>query len=385
MQAERAPKKLSRAIAVAAIILAGILVIMIGSQPANKDYIEYWSTGKLLVHQANPYSANDIFTLEKSQGYTSPRPLVAPNPPWSIFLVWPLGFFNARIGLLLWLCAAVGCILLSAHLLDIPAKDRALIFVFAPAFAAISSGQCSPFFLLGFCIFLRFHNSRPFLAGVSLLLMAMKPHLFLLFWAVLLAESIYRRRFRILMGGTAGLIIGTAFSMCLDPHIWRQYLAMWHQYPPAVGFIPTASMIFRMLISVNRFWLLFVPSGVGILWSIWYFARHRQTWNWKTHGMLLILLTILLSPYAWFSDELVLLPAIAFALTLKPPRRYTTSILLGINVIALVLLTIADAQLSSPAYIWTPVAWLAWFLYATHQPKPRDYDTLMSLANQEAH
>jgi len=75
--------------------------------------------------------------------------------------------------------------------------------------------------------------------------------------------------------------------------------------------------------------------------------------------------TILVSPYEFFSDEIVLLPSILFALGLPARRRHSTSVLFAINCVAL-LIIMAGVQLSSPAYVWTPLAWLAWFLYATH-------------------
>jgi hypothetical protein len=210
--------------------------------------------------------------------------------------------------------------------------------------------------------------------------MAIKPHLFLIFWAVLLVDCIYRRRLAILAGGLSALIAGTAFSMCFDPHVWQHYFTMLHGYGIEQGSLSTASMLFRTLIDVRAFWLLFVPSAFAVLWGLWYYARWRQVWDWRVHGMLLMLVTILVSPYGWFSDEIVLLPSIAFALACSERRRYSIEILLAINSVALLIVMVAHANLSSRAYLWTPLAWLAWFLYAAHGSGRRSQSSLIQRA-----
>jgi len=358
-------KKILRRVAAAAIVLTGLLVISVASDPASKDYISYWSAGRLLLHHADPYSASQVLALEKTQGYSEIKPIIMRNPPWALFLVVPLGFVNPVVGLLLWTIAAAGCILIFIRLLNVSPEDRVFAFLFAPALGAICSGQSSPFLLLGFSLFLRFYQSRPFLAGVSLLLMAIKPHLFLVFWMLLLIDCIYHRRFFILAGGTCALAAGTAFSMYLDVHIWQHYFAMLRASALDTEFFPTISMLFRLLIDSRAGWLLFVPSALAVGWGLVYYARHRHSWDWRIHGMLLMLVSVLVSPYGWFSDEIVLLPSLAFAFTFPEKRRYSMKMLVAINCLALLILLIAHPSLSSYAYLWTPLAWTVWFLYTT--------------------
>jgi hypothetical protein len=199
--------------------------------------------------------------------------------------------------------------------------------------------------------------------------MAIKPHLFLVFWAVLLLDCIYRRRFQVLAGGAAALAAATAFAVCLDPRIWPQYFAMLRASALDHERFPTASMVFRMLISANAVWLLFLPSACAILWAFWYYAQKRQVWDWNTHGMLLMLVAVATSPYGWFTDSIVLLPSIVFALGLPNKSKHTIPILMAINTGALVLLLVFHPPLTSVAYAWLPGSVLAWFLYATRKPR----------------
>jgi hypothetical protein len=352
-----------------AVAFLGILIFCATAHPRSLDFIEYWSSGRLLIHHADPYSPAGVFAMEKAQGYLRPTPLVMLNPPWTLFLVAPLGFGGLRVGLFFWTLTTVACILIAVQLLNVSSKNGAYALFFAPVLASLCSGQSSPFLLLGFALFLRFHRSRPILAGTALLLMAIKPHLFLIFWVVLLVDCIYRRRFLILIGGLSALVAATTFSIYLDTHIWQHYLAMLHSITLIQrGFIPTSSMLFRILIDPKADWLLFLPSVLGILWGFWYYARWRHAWDWKIHGMLLMLVTILASPYGFFTDEVVLLPSIAYALYFPERRRHSAWILLAINALALYFVLVTGSQLSSRAYLWTPLAWLAWFLYATRSP-----------------
>lgn len=357
-------KRVLSLVVVVLVAFAGILLLTVMQPPGKMDYIEYWSSGKLIVQHANPYSPSKIFALESGAGAPYSRPLIMLNPPWALFLVAPLGFCGIYGGLFLWQVVIIGCVIASILLLNRHASHGPLALVFAPVVACLCSGQSAPFLLLGFVLFLHYHRSRPFVAGASLLLMAIKPHLFLVFLAVLLIDCIYRRRFLILAGAASSLAAATVVSLCFDPHIWSHYLETVRGYQVQHAFLPTASMLFRMAIDVRIFWLLFIPSLVGIVWGVWYYFRWKGSWDWKTHGMLLMLVTILVSPYGFFSDEIVLLPSIAFAIVYPYKRKYSGWMLLIVNTAALCVVAFSG-KLTSPWFIWTPTAWLLWFLYAT--------------------
>lgn len=362
--------KISSIFALVLIGLAGA-TILVNFNPARMDYISYWSAARMLVHHGGPYSPDSILTLEKSTGFLHNKPLMMRNPPWALFLVAPLGFLGPRVGEELWFFTLVACIIVSVHLLNPRSKDNALLLFFAPVIACFVSGQTSPFLLLGFALFLHLHQRRPYLAGAALLIMAIKPHLFLVFWAVLLAESLYQKNFRILAGLAAALALATAFAMALDPHVWPEYISMMRTSALQLETFPTASELFRLLIAPKAVWLLFVPSLAAALWGIWHYARNRHQWDWTSHGMLLILVTILTSPYGWFTDEVVLLPALVYALNLPERRKHAGWILLALNIIPIIIISVVGFihgfSLESPFLAWTPLAWLAWFLYATYR------------------
>lgn len=359
-------------------ILLAILIALVGiggvsaiHHPGHMDFISYWSSGELIAHHLDPYSPEKVMALEKSAGAAYSNPLMMRNPPWALFLVAPLGFLSIYTGLFLWLVIIIACTLGSVLLLYRDSKYGPVALLFAPILICINSGQSAGFLLLGFSLFLYLQRSRPFLAGASLLLMAIKPHLFLVFWAVLLVDCVYQRRYRILVGAASALAAASALSMCFDPRIWKHYIEMMFSSQIQEEPLPTVSMLFRWIIDVRLFWLIFVPSIIAILWGLWYYVRRRDIWDWRVHGMLLMIVTILASPYGWMTDQAVLLPCVLFALTLPKTGKYSGWILLGINAAILILALGSGKSLASFAYVWTPVAWLLWFLYSTNAFRQR--------------
>jgi hypothetical protein len=361
--------KVWRTIAAAAITLIGVAVIAYsGSRASSNDYTEYWSAGKLFVKHANPYSGPMILALEKSQGFTPDAPLIMLNPPWELLLVAPLGFCAALPGLFLWMLMCAGCLAASVWLLDVPVKFRTLAFLFAPVIAGFSMEQSSPFLLLGFALFLRFNQSRPFLAGASLYLMSIKPHLFLVFWALLLCDCIYRRRFKILAGLAAAMGCASALVTLVTPHVWVDYLALIRGSTLAQQSFPTLPMLLRALIDQKLGWLALVPSCLAIAWGVAYYWSRRAGWDWRRNGMLVMLVTILTSPYSWVSDGVVLLPAVVSALEFRP-RRFSMELLIALNCAVLLFFC-----LNTSVIIWIPVAWFGWYLYAAGWKSGRNYE-----------
>ena len=347
---------------IAAVMMLTIIVVAvltaIGSRTNSNDYIEYWSAGKLFVQGANPYSEPLILALEKSRGLTPDAPLVMLNPPWALFMVAPLGFFPALPALVLWVLATVGSVLASILALKVPPQYRTLAFLFAPVLTTFTMEQSSPFLLLGFCLFLRLHQQRPFLAGASLLLMSIKPHLFLVFWAVLLVDCLYRHRFAILAGLASALACASVFATLVSPHVWLNYFALTHKVALDQHSFISLPILFQSLIGPKIKWLALVPACVAIVWGLAYYWAKRAVWEWKRHGMPVMMVTILTSPYGWISDEVVLLPSVIFA-ALSSPRRFSLEILTVLNCAALLVFW-TTAQGRS----WLPLAWFAWYLYA---------------------
>jgi hypothetical protein len=111
-------------------------------------------------------------------------------------------------------------------------------------------------------------------------------------------------------------------------------------------------------------WLQFLPQACAGTWALWYFWTRRDRWNWMDHGLLLLLVSAMCTPFGWFFDESMLLPAVLAGLYRAVEAR--RSILpLALFAGAALVEVLASVQVTSPFYLWTTPAWLAWYLYAT--------------------
>jgi uncharacterized membrane protein (UPF0127 family) len=353
------------------VLTAGcICSALLGRNAAGtRDFMEYWASGYQLVHHANPYDGDAIRGLERSAGLPlDVRPLIMLNPPSALLMVLPLGFVGPRAGLLLWSLLLVVCLVASVRMVWImhghPTNHLHLLgYSFAPALWCVMGGQASLFVLLGLVLFLRLHRARPFLAGVSLWLCLLKPHLFLPFGVVLLVWVIVTRSYRVLAGVGAALGVSTGIALALDHRVWMHYEQMMNSTRIDWFAIPCLSIVLRREVSPNAIWLQYLPAALGCVWALAYFRRHRDGWDWMGHGSLLLLVSVLVAPYSWLFDQAILIPALLHAAYLTRSRSLIAILALASAVIEIGVFR-GVPLLHSLLYLWTAPVWLAWYLFA---------------------
>jgi hypothetical protein len=292
-----------------------------------------------------------------------------PNPPTALALVYPLGFLDPQPGLFLWTLLLLACLVVSVRMVwrmhGSPRGHLQILgYTFAPALACMAAGQMSLFVLLGLVLFLRFHQSRPLLAGASLWLCALKPHLFLPFGLVLLAWMVASRCYKVLYGAAGAFAVSTAIAFVLDPLAWTHYRQMMRAMRVDKLPIPCLSNLLRRSISPDTMWLQYLPVAVGCIWAIFYFRRHRENWDWMAHGSPVMLVSVLVAPYSWFIDQAILMPALLHGVLLTRSRGLLAALALASAVIEIGPLR-GLPVLQSQFYLWTAPAWLVWYLAAT--------------------
>lgn len=347
-----------------------VLGLALRTTAAKRDFICYWSSARLLADHANPYDSAAVLHLENSAGGSYQVPLIMRNPPWVLVFVAPLGWLSPATAALFWEIALILAALLSVRLLQLlsPGRVPLVIYLFAPVMACAMAGQCSIFLLLGVCLFFWLESRRPFAAGLALTILCLKPHLAVLFWLVLVLDVVYRRRFRLIAGLTTGLALATAFAMKLDPQVWRQYLHAASTEHIDTQFFPNLSCALRILISRDAVWVQLLPTLVGLAFAGWLWRRYAGRWNWATHGAVLLAISVLSSPYSWLVDQALILPALL--LYHRRASKNAAIVLGGVNAVMLGM-TLKASSLSSPLYLWTGPAWLAWCAWVQLRPAGR--------------
>jgi len=363
--------------AAALIVLAGVgfvgtvySFILTDKSAAERDFISYWSAGQLLHHGQNPYDFEAVHKLELEAG-RDPKELLLTmrNPPTAFFLAFPLGFAGPKTCLIAWMGVLLGALSLAILLIwktnsSPDSRWHLLGYMFAPAYACLMAGQFGIVMLLGVALFLYLHRTRPFQAGMAFALCALKPHYFLPFGLVLVLWSASTKSGRILAGFFTAVAAMCAFAWVLDSHAWAQYSHMMQAGGALNEVIPVLSAQLRLLVHPQAAWIQFVPEAGACLWAAWYFWNHRLSWNWNDHGLLVLLVGALSTPFGWFFDESVLLPAVVAGICRAIEGRRPVWPVIVICGVAL-LEIVGGVEVISRFYLWTTPAWLAWYLYAT--------------------
>jgi hypothetical protein len=348
------------------------LSLLLPNAPCTRDYIFFWATGQQLAHHANPYDPVAVTRIERSAGLPANlNPGVMRNPPWALPLVFALGFLSLRVGWILWGLLLLASLVASVHMLWIlygrPGNRRYLLgYSFAPALICLIFGQTSLFALLGFVLFLRLHGTRPFLAGISLWLCVLKPHLFLPFSVVLVAWVLVSRSYKLLAGAAAGLAASCAITFAIDPLAWIQYSQFVRSSGIEREYIPCLSFLLRDWLSPHSIWLQYLPAALGCVWALAYFWPRRHTWDWKMNGSPLMLVSILVAPYSWIYDQGLVIPALLQGAFLTRSRN----LLIALAFLSALVEIALFRSLSHPKDMvfwtyWAAPAWLAWYIVAS--------------------
>lgn len=333
-----------------------------------RDFVVYWATGQQLAHHANPYDPTMMMQIERAAGLSTTSAVgFMRNPPWALPLTYPLGFLGLRSGGFLWSVALLASLLGSVYwlwqLYGMPDNKRHWLgAAFAPAVICLLIGQTSLFVLLGYVLFIRLHRARPFWAGTALWLCALKPHLLLVIGAVMLAWVLVSKAYLVLAGAASTLAASSLAAWIIDPAAWSQYVVMMRNSDVNQETIPCLSIVLRQWISPVTMSLQYLPAVIGCAWALNYYWRRRYSWDWARDGGSVTLVSILVAPYAWITDQALAIPAlIAGAIH---TRSQVLLMLLAAASIAIEAELLNGIMLSSNFYLWTAPAWLAFYLLA---------------------
>jgi Glycosyltransferase family 87 len=365
------PKKLVRLLLGAAVTVVVAYVVAIDTDKiranvSQRDSVQYWYAGEHLIHRVNAYEVQRIRT-----------------PPWSLFLFLPLGLArDAFWGWLLWIAGSVASMIVSMRLCwKMFGKDDKLRpiflmvgYLFAPVLACLEAGQIGFVLLIGIILFLFYETERPFVAGAALILPFAKPHLLVFFWVAFLFWVVARKKFAVAGGFISALAAATVVSLICDPSAFQHYRELVSASGVGGEFIPTLSGVLRLMFFRQYFQMQFVPQLLGLLWCVWFCLKNMSQWSWRDHGLTVMVVSILTTPYGWLTDEVVLLPAILFAATcIFGGRRkipVTTKILLVVFALLnwmMLLLVASQIPLQSGIYFWSSLLWCAWYSYGRHR------------------
>jgi hypothetical protein len=194
----------------------------------------------------------------------------------------------------------------------------------------------------------------------------------------MLAWIFQSKNYRVLFGSISSVMVSGAIALYLAPDSWNQYLSAFRNPGSQYTFVPCVSVLLRVWISRNTSGLEYIPAILASAWALYYFWRRRVDWDWTTAGSLLILVSILVAPYAWLYDQALAVPALIQGIyaTRSKALLVTLALLTALVEVALIAIIWKPATLYTWK-LWSAPAWVIWYLLTTRRP-PRNPSTVAS-------
>jgi hypothetical protein len=200
-------------------------------------------------------------------------------------------------------------------------------------------------------------RKRDWLAGAFLSLTCVKPHIVLVFLIAVALWTLKTRRWAVLLSLGLSLVATSVIAIFLNPHILAQYLAFARQFSGETTPYPNLGGMLYVLSGHRE--LAFLPQIAGLVWLAFYWREHGSHWDWKSHGMMVLLVSVACSYYSFPFDQIVALPALMAAFA-NGNRRIFIGLFIATNLgFALYISDIAGRFGFGYMFLWwTASAWL---------------------------
>lgn len=348
----------------------------------NTDFVAYWFAGKMVTAGENPYNPDLWLLAHKAAGsvWMPDDRFVYPLPTALLFA--PLGLLSLSVAYLTWIVLTQCCLAGSLALLLFTGRyprypqllfpTAAGVMLFRPTLLVVQNGQMSGLLLLIICGVIHLWEKGKYrLGGVLLAVLICKPNIGLPVIVLLSAWLLYRRR-RVAVASCIGACLAlTAIAMVYDPYWVSEFVkAGSGRLAESALHTPTVWGAAEILTGYRGMAALTVggAAGVAILMANWVFLRHQgRSIDDRTAVCLAIILTLLLTPYVWPYDQLLLIvPVMTVMISLLRggyPFLLAASLFIAFDVVAFVLLAASTATQTEnynaalPAAAFCLLAW----------------------------
>ncbi len=370
-------------VALLLVIIVAVTLLVFRLQPGvgELDFLAYWSAARLLATGGNPYDAVSLKALvQETRADRDPgkgESFASWNPPWLLPLLLPLGALPFDLAVRLWiLCniALIGAAPVVTWKLTSESFDRrgALLVLAASLWSGqaamtILTGQISSLVLMGVLLGAWWlHTNRDGLAGASLFLATIKPHItyFLLFSLALWV--IRHRRWGVLRGMSAIAVVSMAVLQAVCPGWWSAYCSLLGtHYPMLLRYVtPTVGGLADALWGTH----LFRFAGVLLLPLALPLLRLTNSRGWLTAMNLALLVSLPMAVYGFSADQIVLFPAVVQMVSWvwygQLPPRWARAIGGGLVLvyIASFAILVAPSWQHGHWFVLIPLAWAGLYL-----------------------
>lgn len=350
-------------------------------KPLGYDFLAFFGASELTL-QGRPAAAYDLASLTVVQqaavpGNTAILPWL--HPPPFLLVVAPLGLLDYAAALAVWVGATLALFLVMVRRLSHHPLGPVLALGFSAVFANAMQGQIGflTAALAGFGLLLL--DRRPFVAGLILGLMVIKPHFGLLLPVMLLAG----RRWTAIAGAAVSSVGLCLLSLAaFGPDAWTGFFASTQAAAGwmAQGLVPVEKSP-SLLLTLKA---LGAPDlAAGAVHFAFALGLAAATWRvWRADGDLRLKIAVaapamvLASPYAYDYDLVLLAIPIglladhARRAELPPGAKAVLALTYVAPALGPVLAKVTGVQLTGLAVLLLFVA--AWRTWAREQPSTED-------------
>jgi hypothetical protein len=290
--------------------------------PPEVDLLQYWSGARLFTTGGNPYSDSEM-RAQQSPVFPQEGTIRLWNPPVIFPFIAPLAHVDFDTAKLLWFSIGVFVFTSSVVLLlttypchSMKPKVRVGLYLallsFVPFVEMLSWGQAGWILLvsvIGWWVLFRQRGLTSLSAGILLSMSAIKPHLLAPLYAALFLSSFQLRQFRLILGFAVGVTLCSALSLFVRHDIWSLYLVAMSD-PPLHWRTPNLGSLLQGLSGVHSLWMRHAPLGVAFALGTFLFTipKIRSILSHREAFLYLVPLSLLVSPYGWLYDQVVVLP-----------------------------------------------------------------------------
>lgn len=287
-------------------------------RPMGTDFIAFWSAARAATDgfDIDPWNLRELAAFQAAQFPGLAGPTAWVYPPFTLVLVWPLGYLPFEVAFLAWTAFGLAAFLTCLHVVI---RHQRLAWPIAIAFPGLWLGiahgqtQFVVSALMGGALITLARN--PTFSGALIGLMMIKPHLAILFPLVLIAGGHWRTFASAAVTSIATIALSV---VVLGPRSIRSWLEGMSLVGAAIdeGALP----VYKFVTPYTSWQLLGVPGLPALLlhacvalpvawivWTIW-----RRTADIRIRGSVLIVGTFLVSPYAADYDLAVMAFPIAW-------------------------------------------------------------------------
>lgn len=281
--------------------------------PVSRDFIAFWGAAKLAL-TGNPALAYDPAVLHGLQSavasFREGSELPFAYAPAFLLLVLPFGFLPYPAAMVVWVC--LGLILYLLALRRLAPNAGLLAIAFPPVFVNCVVGQngflCAALFFYAIAILQR----RPFIAGLFIGCLILKPQLGMLFPLALLAARQWRAIAGAAVSSTGLILVGlfafgsTTFRAWLGalPHfasIAKDGTVGWAHLTSVYAAARQAGLLAEPAFVLHA---AVLGACALFVWRVW-----RSKHDNLAKGVVLACATTLSSSYIFLYDQLILIVA----------------------------------------------------------------------------